>query len=261
MCSITRFAIFNAWRKQPAVLPPIAAGLALATEPKGGGTAIEPQIDSEPISAFLCVIEYDGENRLVTCRKYLGISEQRYIGAICHAAKGYRQFRCDRIGAVFDPITGEQIGNGAFFDRFALDDWREQAPTWGLTASRKTRLIAGLNALSFMARCDGQWHSLEGEAIERFIVSMWLRMEWPGDPDVTDIVAHTKRLAPDADTFFRALKTYAQDEKLKSLLRRAMADLIAADGQICPAEANWAAEVDVFFNEYSETEYRELTSL
>lgn len=254
------FEVLRSWVGRSAVLPPITDRIVLT--PAAELAAVEPpdaiDADPEPISAFLCMIDYDGETRLITCRRYEGIGEHRYVGAICHAAKGYRQFRCDRIEGVFDAQTGEQLGDGQYFDRFSLDSYRERPPTWGLTPGRKMRLVAGLNALAFMARCDGHWHSLEGEVIERFIVSLWLRQEWPGDPDVAEILQHTERLAPDADVFFKALKLYAESDGLSTLLRRSMAELIAADGRICPAEMDWATEVETFFRDYSDARYREL---
>lgn len=256
-----RFAILKAWIGKPAVLPPITNKLQLS-EPNDHFTEAEPvAVEPEPISAFLCIIDYDGENRLLTCRRYSGIGESRYVGAVCHAANGYRQFRCDRINAVFDAQTGEMLGDGSYFARFSLDEQRDRAPTWGLNASRKSKLVAGLNALSFMARCDGQWHSLESEVIESFIVSLWIKLEWPGDPDIAAIIGHTERLAPDAETFFRAIRLYAQNDRMKAILRRAMSDLIAADGEICPAEMDWASEMETMFRDLEDQEYQQFLAM
>lgn len=253
---MARFDVLSSWRGRDAVLPPIAQSISLHLA-NPGEDFVEPADDEpQPISAFLCVVDYAGDTRLITCRRYDGIGDQRYVGAVCHLAKGYRQFRCDRIEAVYDARTGEQIGDGGFFNRFALDGWRDRAPTWGLKAPAKSKLVAALNVLSFMARCDGQWHSVEGEVIERFIVSLWIRMNWPGDPDVADIAAHTERLAPDADVFFRSLRSCARDSTIEPLLRRTIGALIAADGTICSAEMDWATEVNTFLDGIAEEQYR-----
>lgn len=249
---LSRFEILFSWRGRSAVLPALAESFTLTDILEDDVVGTAPDNDPSPISAFLCVIDYAGETRLINCRRYDGIGDYRYVGGICHTAKAYRQFRTDRIDAVYDAQTGEQLGSGSFFERFALDDWRERAPTWGLNSAAKSHLIAGLNILAFMARCDGHWHGLEVGVIEQYIIKMWIRKNWPGDPDIADIVAHTERLAPDADVFFRALARYAADDTSLTVIRRAIGDLIAADGRICPAEMNWAGEVEAFLTEFDD---------
>jgi hypothetical protein len=166
------------WIGRSSALPPVAAIFTLTTidDPEVG--AIPADAGLHPISAFVCIIDYEGEERLITCRRYDFIGENGYVGAICRAAGGYRQFRCDRIRAVFDAATGEMLGDGSYFQRFEIQSQRERAPTWGLSPSHKATLVGGLNTLAFMARCDGYWHPLENEAIEPFVCSMWLRNEW-----------------------------------------------------------------------------------
>jgi hypothetical protein len=219
------------------------------------------ELDPQPIAAFVCLIEYGGEPRLITCRRYELRGEVGYIGAICHSARGYRTFRCDRIEIVSDARTGEVLGDGSFFARFSVDAQREAAPTWGLTPSRRATLVAGLNVLAFMARCDGAWHELESEVVERFICSMWLRNEWPGDPAVSEILAHAQRLSPDAETFMDSLRCYADCATSTMILKRAVGDLIAADGILHAEEMNWGAEVDAFFRRYKEEQSARLMAV
>ncbi|WP_156679366.1 hypothetical protein [Sphingomonas profundi] len=201
------------------------------------------EAEPDPITAFVCVIEYVGEARLITCRRYDIFGEHGYVGAICSVAGGYRQFRCDRIVSVADAYTGEVLGDGSYFARFEPRSIREKAPTWGLDRTQKATLIAGLNVLAFIAHCDGKWHLLELEPIERFVCSIWLRKEWAGDPPIDEILAHARRLAPDADTFFAALRHYARSRTSTAVLKRAVADLIAADGVVCANEMSWGMEL------------------
>jgi hypothetical protein len=238
------------WIGRSSALPPVAAIFTLTTidDPEVG--AIPTDAGLHPISAFVCIIDYEGEERLITCRRYDFIGENGYVGAICRAAGGYRQFRCDRIRAVFDAATGEMLGDGSYFQRFEIQSQRERAPTWGLSPSHKATLVGGLNTLAFMARCDGYWHPLENEAIEPFVCSMWLRNEWPGEPPMAEIVAHAQRLAPDSDTFFHALRHFAGHPTSARILRRAIGELVAADGVICAEEVNWAAAIDDFLREH-----------
>jgi hypothetical protein len=252
--AMANFETLARWAGRSSALPPVAARFSLSVieDPEAGAAPIDVDAEPHAIAAFVCIIEYEGEQRLITCRRYDIVGEFGYVGAICHAARGYRQFRCDRIQAVFDATTGEVLGDGHFFNRFDAQSRRERAPTWGLTPSRKATLVAGLNVLAFMARCDGHWHRLETTAIENFVCSMWLRKEWPGEPPLAEIVAHSQRLAPDSDTFFRALQHYAQSSSSTRVLRRSIGDLIAADGVICSAETTWGAEIDSFFCEAGE---------
>lgn len=237
-------------------LPPIADVFSLheVEDEQVGVPPSNSGDDLQTIAAFVCIIEYEGEQRLITCRRYDMIDELGYVGAICHAARGYRQFRCDRVTMVFDASTGEELGDGSYFDRFEVTSRRERTSTWGLTPSRKATVVAGLNVLAFMARCDGHWHRLENEPIERFICSMWLRKEWRGEPPLPEILAHAQRLSPDVETFFKALRHYASSTTSTMILRRAISDLIDADGAVRAQEISWGAEVDTFFREYAEAE-------
>jgi hypothetical protein len=227
-----------------STLPPLAFELSayVADDPI---TIVREPIDEAPhsISGFVCVIDYADELRLITARRYDRIGEFTYVGGICQTAGGYRQFRCDRIGAVSDAYTGEVRGDGSYFARFSLDRQRDKAPTWGLTQGRKHLLVCGLNIMAFMARCDGRWHPLESGAIERFICSMWLRKEWDGEPPIEEIVAHAQRLAPDSEVFFRSLGRYAPSQSSCNIVRRAVVDLIEADGLVCCDEVNWETEL------------------
>lgn len=236
----------DALNREPP-MPPLAPGVILRV------SGAEPHISAEegdgalePISGFLCVIEYGDDVRLISCRRYDIKNDVGYVGAICQQAKGYRQFRADRITAVIDAATGEILGRGDYFNRFAAT---VKSPFFGLTRSRRTLLMAGLNALAFLARCDGRWHPLESEPIERFVTGLWLRKEWEGDPPIDDILAHAQRLAPDAHTAMKGLGYYARSRNSTALLMRAANELIAADGVICDTETAWIMEVEAILTD------------
>jgi hypothetical protein len=206
----------------------------------------EPDDVPQSIAGLMCVIEYVDScgaqtERLVTCRRYDLRGNVGYVGAI--SANGYVQFRTDRILAVSDLQTGEVLGDGTFFARFDPNSIAEAVETFGLPPSRKAHLVAGLNILTFMARCDGHWHPLESEPIEQFICSLWLRKEWDGDPPIDKIMAHARRIAPDGQVFIKSIKQYAQSSTSSRLIRRAVEAVIAADGIICDAEHLFAMEL------------------
>jgi hypothetical protein len=208
--------------------------------------------EEQSIAGFTCVIEYGEDMRLIVCRRFDLIGEDGYVGAVCHSARGYRQFRIDRIVGVYDAQTGEMLGDGHYFRRFAVDGHRERASTWGLPSSARYTLICGLNVLAFMSRCDGHWHPLETEVIEHFVCALWLRKGWEGDAPIEEILAHAERLAPDWETVSRALLHISQSGTSSRVLLHAVSDLIAADGIICATEHHWAQELVESLESFSE---------
>jgi hypothetical protein len=256
-------AAFEKLLKLNAVTAPVPANLHIH-DVEDAEVVPPPPIPAgalEPISGFACFIDYEDLTRPIVCRRFDIIGDVGYVAAICHAAKGYRQFRTDRILAVYDAITGEAVGDGEFFWRFEVNSTRERARTWGLSPSQKATLVAGLNVLSFMARCDGRWHPLEREPVEAFVCSMWLRKEWPNEPPIREILHHAERLTPDSETFFRGLSHYAQSSTSTTLLRRAVAALIEADGVIADAEFEWGMRFDSFFQERNDKLMQALASM
>ncbi|MDG2532990.1 hypothetical protein P6144_04980 [Sphingomonas sp. HITSZ_GF] len=241
----------SAFSGRTSAVPPLAASFHIEACPP------EPQDETDPmaveplesIAGLTCVIEYAGAHRLISCRRFKTRGEFSYVGAICLAASGYREFRTDRIGYVFDPQSGEVLGEQGYFSRFSVDESHEARPTWGLAPSRRVTLVAGLNILAFMARCDGQWHPLETKPVEDFICSLWLRREWEGEPPLEEILAHAQRLSPDSGTFFKGVENYARSRTRSKILRKAVSDLIAADGVVCDEEFDWGRQFSEYLTE------------
>ncbi len=239
------------------VLPPISGrfeipdALGEIDREQGRLVDLEDASDStaELISGFLSVISYDGEDRLITGRRYIAKGDLRYVGAICHSARGYRLFRCDRIAAVYDATTGEHLGDGAFFERFRVDGGTKAAATFGLSASRAKLLVAGLNILAYVARCDGEWHPLEVSPIERFVFALWDLKGWTEELQLDAIMAHAMRLAPDSETFYRSLELYFRSRGSTELLMRSIGILIRADGIVAEQEVRLLNELTEFMAE------------
>jgi hypothetical protein len=247
----------NVFSDRESAVPPLASSLMVEPcSPDVATATSEEDRDGpiEPIAGFTCVIEYQDVQRLISCRRFKKRGDFGYVGAVCLAARGYREFRTDRIGCVIDPQTGEVLGNADYFSRFTIDEHRDAGPTWGLTSSRQATLVAGLNVLAFMAHCDGLWHPLETEPVERFVCSLWLRREWEGEPPLNDILMHAQRLSPDSDTFFKGVGHYARSETRATILRRAVADLIAADGVVCNEEFDWGQHFSAYLAERARNE-------
>jgi|GEM_PF-2543760 len=197
-----------------------------------------------PISGFVCVIEYADAQGVVTersivCRRYELFNGAPRVGAICVQSKRYKLFQCARILEVTDAQTGESLGDGRFFEQFSIGAVLEGAHSWNTTPRRKEHIIAGLNVLCFMARCDGHWHDLEAEVITDFVCALWMRKGWEGDPPLDRIAAHARRLAPDGKVLRSAIREYAHSSTSAALLNRFVHRVVCADGVITAGEHQW----------------------
>jgi hypothetical protein len=216
--------------------------------------APEPPIAAgQPVTGFACIISYrDAKGReslrRITCQRLDLFGNAKHKYAYCHERAAVRQFNLSRVGSVSDILTGEAIGDGAaFFDRFSVDRQQQSPVGWGLSVSQRADLLAGLNALVFMARCDKHWHPAERETIESFVSSYWIRADIRGDAPIDDIMAHTDRLAPDAEAFFMSLTRCQESRLLAKTIRRSIQTVVDADGLIRTEEVFWGAKVDEFF--------------
>lgn len=197
-----------------------------------------------PISGFVCTIEYADAQGVVTeraivCRRYELFNGAPRVGAICVQSKRYKLFQCARILEVTDAQTGESLGDGRFFEQFSIGAVLEGAHNWNTTPRRKEHIIAGLNVLCFMARCDGHWHELEAEVISDFVCALWMRKGWEGDPPLDRIAAHARRLAPDGKVLRSAIREYAHSSTSSALLSRFVHRIVCADGVVTRDEHLW----------------------
>lgn len=213
----------------------------------------EVENEQHSVSGLALVIEYEnakGEQsqRLISCKKLSLRANKHYLQAYCHQCESHRTFRLDRIVGVFDSATGECLNPvQAFFDQFALDEMAKSGLSWGLPVAVRADLIAFLNALIFVARCDQEYHPLEREALETAIIGFWLRREISGDPDIEAIIKFADKLAPDGETFWIALHRIREIQPLVTHFKRCAGDIIHADGIVHKLEGYWAVEIEQFF--------------
>lgn len=212
------------------------------------------QAGIESLSGLALIIEYENSKkeraqRVVTCKQLSVQGETEYLKAYCHHRKSVRTFRVDRIADVFDPSSGESLSPvQAFFAQFSPDKVTRSGLSWGLSVQKRADLIALLNALVFIARCDREFHPAERSVLESSLSSFWLRMEVAGDPDFDDILDYATRLSPDGETFWLAMQRFAEDRALSGIFRQQVRALIEADGVIREEEAYWALEIDEFLS-------------
>ena len=176
-------------------------------------------------------------------------AERTYLRAYCHERNANRQFRLDNIQDVFDARTGELLAETGsdFFNGFAVDHAQASRFGWGLPVRKRADLVAGLNALVFVARCHKEFHETERAAIERFVSSLWLRTEPAGEPPMDDILAHVRRMSPDSEAFYLALTRCSTNPTLRRMIRSHIRNVIDADGVVRPEEFYWGRAVDDYF--------------
>lgn len=208
----------------------------------------------QPISGFTCHIAYrngkgEASQRRVTCIRLEEAAATLYLRAYCHSRGHNCSFRLDRVDAVADVETGQIVANDAveYFAQFKVGHRQTTKLGWGLSFERRADLLAGMNALVFMARCDREYHPAEHNEIERFVCSYWLREELPGEPPIDDILAHAKRLSPDPEVFFVSLTRCHDRPSIAPIIRRSIQSVVEADGRIHNKEFFWGNAVDDYF--------------
>ena len=183
--------------------------------------------------------------RQIICHELGAKAGVLYLKGWCLLRQQLRSFRADRVRLVIDPVTGEIHDPGtSFILAFAPDTTTSSRFHYGLSPKEYGAFNAALNVLAFMARCDGEWHALEAEAIEAFATSYWMRAEIAAPLDLDEVNRHAARLAPDAEVFFTSLIACAAHPVLAPVIRRHVAAVIDADGLHHPLEAYWGRQVD-----------------
>lgn len=215
------------------------------------------QLDDDAVSlaGLTLVLEYENSKRelsqrVVTCRQFSISAEKSYLKAYCHHRAALRTFRLDRIKDIFDAKSGKSLSPvQAFFASFSPDKVTKSGLPWGLSVGRRADLIALLNALVFLARCDREFHPAEMHSLEGALTAFWMRLELLGNPDFDDILAYADRLSPDGETFWIAMQRFREDQALADIFQRHARMLIEADGIVREEEAYWLLEIAEFLSE------------
>lgn len=237
----------------PASRPPVL-GLTL---PDADPEDMQPAPAAQPVavpardalSGTQVEIEYvdsrgQGSVRRVVCLRLEGRAGLKYLHTRCLERRAPRVFRVDRIAALIDPATGEIHQPGSLWLAQFDADFVTDAPfRYGLSPTQYSDFNAGLAVLAFIARCDGRWHDLEGEAIEAFASAFWIRSELSVPFDETAIMRHAARLGPDAESLLDALPRCGANPVLRQIICRHVEAVVNADGHLHPKEVYWAAQI------------------
>ncbi|SMF70667.1 hypothetical protein [Allosphingosinicella indica] len=231
----------QAWADK-RVVPPVPPSRR-STRPRSDEAALK-DLSRSKASSWSAFIQYTDRTGQESCRRITATKIWRQvggnlvIGAFCHEAGAYREFRPDRMREMVDCQTGE-----------CLDPI---ATTEGLKRSGLPFTDRGMEALAkilvFMTRCDGHAHPLEYESIDRALTSYALRCDGETE-DVELALATSHRLAPDGTDFALALKMVLRSpperrKMVADICGRACGDVVHADGHLHDAELHWGNAVD-----------------
>jgi hypothetical protein len=223
------------------VVPPDPPGRTSA------GAANEPE-DPEPTgsadqsaawSAFITYTGSGGEEsaRVITFRRISGrFGQPETIDAHCHLRRAHRRFKLANITSMACAVSGEELD--------ALENCLALHRTGALKIEDLvlTRLM---RILTFMARCDGDFHALERRELED-LLGRYFRFFGGDDAAYDCAIEEAPRLAPSGDQFLkdlRWLKTAPRRGELARFAIEGCAAMIDADGRHATEEVHWAIDI------------------
>jgi hypothetical protein len=198
---------------------------------------VEPLVTRDGSSGWTVHVTYvnakgQQSRRRLTCRKLAGYGEVEQIFAFCHETKRVKSFRVDCMRQVIDMATGEIVDPRSHFSNLRLR---------GLMRMHDKALDDFSRILVFLAKCDGDYHPLELDAVEHALGRYCLR--FGGDDEtVSDVVERSAGVAPDGADLIYSLKRISQSPKgslLARLILEGACSVIEADGELAVDEIEW----------------------
>lgn len=191
---------------------------------------------------FAVYLNAKGEvsERRISCRKLSGFGRVEIVHAFCHERQEVRSFRVDRFKELIDIDTGEVLDPIEHFEALR----RQGALLMADKALTKLALI-----LVFMARCDGEYHLLEREALN-YCFSRYMLRFGGNDADIERLLHRCDTLAPDSGDFIRSLDALARAKagpQIARLVLEGASSVIDADGYHHEAEVEWGVYVGQYF--------------
>lgn len=225
-----------------SVSPPIPPGCTVCLsqiEALTDDVEISPPDDTASTSRFIEYTNAKGEDsaRVITFRSISGnFGKPETIGAHCHQSRRYKNFSIENIRSMTCAFTGEELDPVAHC--IALH-------RKGALKIEDKVLIRIMRILTFLARCDGEFHSAEREAIDD-VLGRYFRF-FGGDDDAYECARREAiRLAPTGTDVVNSVKFIARAPlagELAGFLVKASASIIDADGFHRSEELAWGVEL------------------
>lgn len=198
-------------------------------------------VERDASSGWSCFMVYrdaegDMTKRRVTCRGISGEGRPVYFSGYCHERRAPRRFRIDRIIELIDYQTGELVEPLRQFEDLRMH---------GLLPMRDRSLADLALTMVFMAKCDGEFHPLEHDAIEQGLSRYLLRCGG-SEHEISAVLKAIPALAPDGDDVCDAVKRLLKSGSCGSIARLIMdcsTDVMLADGRYQREETLWSNEL------------------
>jgi len=176
------------------------------------------------------------KERDITCRRLDGYGHATHIHAYCHAREAPRMFKIENIREVMDLATGEMVEAKRHFEMLAA--------TGALPFEDKG--FADFTKITlFMAKCDGDYHPLEADALEAAITAYVIR--FGGNDDMIEAaMRRTPAIAPDGRDVaigLKRLKSSPIGTRVSRLILDHCGLIMDADGRHDQRETAWALEL------------------
>ena len=174
--------------------------------------------------------------RRITCKSLSGDGRPIYLHGYCHERKAARTFKIARIEELVDYRTGEVVEAERHFQELRMH---------GLVPMRDRGLADLAVTMVFMARCDGDFHPLEEEAIEHGLTRYLLRTGG-NDNEIEKVIGSIPAIAPDGDDVVSAISRLLKAASCPSIVRLILdcsGDVMKADGHYRSEEAVWSSKL------------------
>lgn len=219
-----------------AVAPPKPAW-AIANIPGGEEAIVVAERDpSSSWAGYMRYVDTHGEvsERRIVCRAIEGYGRAETIAAYCCERKASRRFRIDRIEELICLDSGEVIDPMPHFELLRLHG--------ALKVLDKPLSDIG-RVLIFMAKCDGEVHPLEIDAVhygmERYV------LRYGGDDeDLARAIKNVSKIAPDGEDLVKSLERVArhpESKQVSRLILECIGKVTMADGKVHADELEWGA--------------------
>lgn len=199
--------------------------------------------DEGILSGSVIGIEYVDSKKKSSVRQ-VSISRlsEKYLFGFCYLRKRVRQFRLDRIQAIFD-VDGVVYTPDDFFAQFKFE--LEQG-------SLKDEVIKNwedhMRVLVALSRSDGRFHTNERKEILAYVSKLCEDNNQKWDPTLEDDISrYLKRLYPRFSVVEKCLTRIAeQPAHLKRQFMQAVQKVIDADGIRKTEELNLLSDIEEF---------------
>lgn len=197
--------------------------------------------ERDQVSSWACQIVYVDtkgveSERQITCSKLDGYGTATHIQAYCHSRERPRTFKIASIRELMDLSTGEIVDAVSHFDMLAAT---------GILPFEDKGFTAFTQIALFMAKCDGDYHPMEADALEAAITAYVIRFGGD-DAMIEGALSRSPAIAPDGRDVMLAvkrLKTSPIGKQASRLILDHCSLIMDADGRHHRNEIGWALEL------------------